>query len=131
MRHSAEMTGATVIDRVSVLVTHLSSIIADNAARLLSREDVRVLTEGVKQVNPSAIDDLVPGMLSLAELQRVLQGLLAERIPINDLGAHLRGPDPPRQGLDRPRGPRRGGPRGPRPRPHRAATSTAPCCASS
>jgi len=85
MRHSAEMTGATVIDRVSVLVTHLSSIIADNAARLLSREDVRVLTEGVKQVNASAVDDLVPGMLSLAELQRVLQGLLAERIPINDL----------------------------------------------
>jgi flagellar biosynthesis protein FlhA len=86
MRHSAEMTGATVIDRVSVLVTHLSSIIGDNAARLLSREDVRVLTEGLKQVNASAIDDLVPGMLSLAELQRVLQGLLAERVPINDLG---------------------------------------------
>ncbi|MBP1239995.1 flagellar biosynthesis protein FlhA [Frigoribacterium sp. PvP120] len=85
MRHSAEMTGATVIDRVSVLVTHLSSIIGDNAARLLSREDVRVLTEGVKQVNAAAVDDLVPSMLSLAELQRVLQGLLAERIPINDL----------------------------------------------
>ena len=86
MRHSAEMTGATVIDRVSVLVTHLSSIIADEAARLLSREDVRVLTEGVKQVNAAAVDDLVPSMLSLAELQRVLQGLLAERVPINDLG---------------------------------------------
>ncbi|ROS50388.1 flagellar biosynthesis protein FlhA [Frigoribacterium sp. PhB24] len=85
MRHSAEMTGATVIDRVSVLVTHLSSIIADNAARLLTREDVRVLTEGVKQVNAPAVDDLVPSMLSLAELQRVLQGLLSERIPINDL----------------------------------------------
>jgi len=86
LRHSAELTGATVIDRVSVLVTHLSSVIGNNAARLLSREDVRVLTEGVKQVNPSAIEDLVPGMLSLAELQRVLQGLLSEQIPINDLG---------------------------------------------
>jgi flagellar biosynthesis protein FlhA len=86
LRHSAELTGATVIDRVSVLVTHLSSVIGNNAARLLSREDVRVLTEGVKAVNPSAIEDLVPGMLSLAELQRVLQGLLAEQIPINDLG---------------------------------------------
>ncbi|WP_227497164.1 flagellar biosynthesis protein FlhA [Planctomonas psychrotolerans] len=86
MRHSAEMTGATVIDRVSVLVTHLSSIITSNAARLLSREDVRVLVEGVKQVNPSAVDELVPAMLSLAELQRVLQGLLSEQIPINDLG---------------------------------------------
>lgn len=85
MRHSAEMTGATVIDRVSVVVTHLSSIITTNAARLLTREDVRVLTDGVKQVNPSAVDDLIPGLLSLAEVQRVLQGLLVEQIPINDL----------------------------------------------
>lgn len=86
MRHSAEMTGATVIDRVSVLVTHLSSIITDNAARLLSREDVRVLVEGVKTVNAPAVDELIPSMLSMAELQRVLQGLLQEQIPINDLG---------------------------------------------
>ena len=85
MRHSAEMTGATVIDRVSVVVTHLSSIITTNAARLLTREDVRVLTDGVKQVNPAAVDDLIPGLLSLAEVQRVLQGLLVEQIPINDL----------------------------------------------
>ncbi|MCX7522398.1 flagellar biosynthesis protein FlhA [Microbacterium sp. STN6] len=86
LRHGAEMAGATVIDRVSVLVTHLSSIVSTNAARLLSREDVRVLTEGVKQVNPSAVDELVPNVMSLAEVQRVLQGLLAEQIPINDLG---------------------------------------------
>ncbi|MGA1813429.1 MULTISPECIES: flagellar biosynthesis protein FlhA [unclassified Frondihabitans] len=86
MRHSAEMTGATVIDRVSVLVTHLSSMISDNAARLLSREDVRVLVEGVKTVNAPAVDELIPSMLSMAELQRVLQGLLQEQIPINDLG---------------------------------------------
>ena len=85
MRHSAEMTGATVIDRVSVLITHLSSIITGNAARLLTREDVRVLTDGVRLVNPSAVEDLIPGLLSLAEVQRVLQGLLAEQIPINDL----------------------------------------------
>jgi flagellar biosynthesis protein FlhA len=86
LRHAAEMTGATVIDRVSVLVTHLQAVIGDNAARLLTREDVKVLTEGVKQVNPAAVEELVPGMLSLAEVQRVLQGLLVERVPINDLG---------------------------------------------
>ena len=85
MRHNAEMTGATVIDRVSVLVTHLSSIVAANAARLLSREDVRVLTEGVRKQSPSAVDELTPALLSLAELQRVLQGLLDEQVPINDL----------------------------------------------
>ncbi|MDQ0822666.1 flagellar biosynthesis protein FlhA [Arthrobacter sp. V4I6] len=85
MRHNAEMTGATVIDRVSVLVTHLSSIVTANASRLLSREDVRVLTEGVRKQSPSAVDELTPSLLSLAELQRVLQGLLDEQVPINDL----------------------------------------------
>lgn len=85
MRHNAEMTGSTVIDRVSVLVTHLSSIVSSNAARLLSREDVRVLTEGVRKQSPAAVDELTPALLSLAEVQRVLQGLLDEQVPINDL----------------------------------------------
>jgi flagellar biosynthesis protein FlhA len=85
MRHSAEMAGATVVDRVSVLVTHLSSVVTANAARLLSREDVRVLTEGVKEHSPSTVEELIPALLSLGEVQRVLQGLLAEQVPINDL----------------------------------------------
>lgn len=85
LRHSAELTGATIIDRVSVVVTHLSSLVSAHAARLLSREDVRILTEGVKQTNPSAVDELIPSLMSLAEVQRVLQGLLAEGVPINDL----------------------------------------------
>jgi flagellar biosynthesis protein FlhA len=85
MRHSAEMTGATVIDRVSVLVTHLSSIVTANAARLLSREDVRVLTEGVRATSPAAVEELTPALLTLGELHRVLQGLLSEQVPINDL----------------------------------------------
>ena len=85
LRHSAEMAGATVIDRVSVVVTHLSSVVSANAARLLTREDVRVLTDGVRRSNPAAVDELTPALLSLAEIQRVLQGLLAERVPINDL----------------------------------------------
>ena len=86
MRFAAEMTGATVVDRVSVLITHLSSVIAENANRLLSREDVRVLTEGVKQVNPAVVDELVPNLLTLGEVQRVLQRLLSEQVPIRDLG---------------------------------------------
>jgi flagellar biosynthesis protein FlhA len=85
LRHSAETTGATLIDRVSVLVTHLSSIVTTHAARLLSREDVRVLTEGVRSLSPAAVDELTPPLLSLAEIHRVLQGLLAEQVPINDL----------------------------------------------
>lgn len=86
LRSAAEMVGATVVDRVSVLITHLGAIIESNAGRLLSREDVRVLTEGVKSVNPSVVDELVPGLLSLGEVQRVLQGLLAEQVPVRDLG---------------------------------------------
>ena len=85
LRHSAEMTGATLVDRVSVLVTHLSSIVGAHASRLLSREDVRVLTEGVRGVSPATVDELTPALLSLAEVHRVLQGLLAEQVPINDL----------------------------------------------
>ncbi|MFD1721191.1 flagellar biosynthesis protein FlhA [Amnibacterium endophyticum] len=85
LRHSAEITGATVIDRGSVLVTHLSAVITDHAGRLLSREDVRVLTEGVKRVSPAVVEELIPGLMTLAEVHRVLQGLLAEKVPINDL----------------------------------------------
>jgi flagellar biosynthesis protein FlhA len=85
MRHSAELAGATVIDRASVIVTHLSDIVQAGAARLLSREDVRQLTDGLRQVSPAAVEELTPSLLSLAEIQRVLTGLLAERVPINDL----------------------------------------------
>ncbi|HEY0249485.1 MAG TPA: flagellar biosynthesis protein FlhA [Gryllotalpicola sp.] len=84
-RHAAELGGATVVDRVSVVVTHLSSIITANAARLLTREDVRVLTDAVRATSPSAVDELIPSPLSLAEVQRVLQALLAEQVAINDL----------------------------------------------
>lgn len=85
LRHNAEMTGATTIDRVSVIVTHLSSIVQAQAARLLTREDVRLLTDSVRELNPSAVEELTPALISLAEVQRVLQGLLAEQVPINDL----------------------------------------------
>ncbi len=85
LRHSAELAGATVIDRASVIITHLSSVIQLHAARLLSREDVRQLTDGLRQVSPAAVEELTPALLSLAEIQRVLQGLLAERVAINDL----------------------------------------------
>ena len=85
MRHSAELAGATVIDRASVIITHLSSVIQTHAARLLSREDVRQLTDALRQVSPAAVEELTPALLSLAEIQRVLQGLLAERVAMNDL----------------------------------------------
>ncbi|MFT0847550.1 flagellar biosynthesis protein FlhA [Actinomycetaceae bacterium L2_0104] len=83
--HSAELTGATVVDRVSVLITHLSSVVSSHAAALLSREDVRMRNESLKETSPSLVEELVPGVLGLGDVQRVLQGLLAEQVPVRDL----------------------------------------------
>ncbi|MFV0632948.1 flagellar biosynthesis protein FlhA [Demequina sp.] len=90
-RAQAELAGATVVDRVSVLVTHLGAIVSAHAPRLLSREDVRVLVDGLKQVSPAVVDELMPSLLSLGEVQRVLQGLLAERVSIRDLARIFEG----------------------------------------
>ncbi len=85
LRHQAELSGATVVDRASVLVTHLAEVIRTHASRLLSREDVRGLVDAVKAEHPAVVDELVPGALSLGEVQRVLQCLLDEGVAIRDL----------------------------------------------
>ncbi len=86
LRHQAEMTGATVVDRASVLITHLSEIVRANASRLLSREDVRTLTDSLKSTDPAVVEELVPALLTLGEVQRVLAALLDEGVPVRDLG---------------------------------------------
>ncbi|MDQ4213215.1 flagellar biosynthesis protein FlhA [Microbacterium capsulatum] len=86
MSHAADMAGATVIDRASVIVTHLSDLVQAQAHRLLSLEDVRRLTEHLRQTDPGVVEELTPAVLPLAAIQQVLAGLLAERVPINDLG---------------------------------------------
>jgi flagellar biosynthesis protein FlhA len=85
LRHQAEVHGATVVDRASVLTTHLAEVVRTNAAQLLGREDVRSLSEMVKRTHPSVVEELTPALLSLGEVQRVLQALLAEQVPIRDL----------------------------------------------
>ncbi len=85
LRHQAEVAGATVVDRASVLTTHLAEVVRVNAAQLLGREDVRGLTEMVKRTHPSVVEELTPALLSLGEVQRVLQALLTEQVPIRDL----------------------------------------------
>jgi flagellar biosynthesis protein FlhA len=85
MSHAADLAGATVIDRASVIITHLSDVVQSQADRLLSLEDVRLMTEHLKQSSPTTVEELTPAVLSLAAIQRVLAGLLAERVPINDL----------------------------------------------
>ena len=85
MRHQADMSGATVVDRASVVITHLAEVVRANASRLLGREDVRALTEVVKRTHPVVVEELTPALLSLGQIQRVLQGLLDEDVPIRDL----------------------------------------------
>ncbi|MDP9431338.1 MAG: flagellar biosynthesis protein FlhA [Actinomycetota bacterium] len=85
LRQQAELAGATVVDRASVITTHLSEVVRSCAGRLLGREDVKMLTDMVKATHPVVIEELTPALLSLGEIQRTLQGLLDEDVAIRDL----------------------------------------------
>ena len=84
-REEAELAGLTVVDAATVLVTHLTEFIKRHAADLLGRQEVRELLDAVKEKNPAAVEEVVPELLSLGEVQKVLQNLLAERVSIRDL----------------------------------------------
>jgi flagellar biosynthesis protein FlhA len=84
-RSVAEKRGYTVVEPTAVLATHLTEIIKSNAGELLSRQEISKLIENVKQDNQALIDELIPNLLSLGQIQHVVQNILAERIPIKDL----------------------------------------------
>jgi flagellar biosynthesis protein FlhA len=83
----AEALGYTVVDGESVIVTHLTETIRKHAAQLLTRQDVRQLLDQLKEINEAVVTEVVPEVLSLGEIQRVLQALLSEGVSIRDLGA--------------------------------------------
>ncbi len=85
-RAEAEALGYTVVDAESVIVTHLTETIRSHAAELLTRQDVRALLDKLKETNAAVVEEVVPETLSLGEIQRVLQLLLSEGVPIRDLG---------------------------------------------
>jgi len=85
LRQQAELAGATVVDRASVITTHLAEVVRNHAARLLSREDVKTLTDLIRRSDPVVVEALTPALLQLGDVQRVLQGLLDEQVPIRDL----------------------------------------------
>jgi flagellar biosynthesis protein FlhA len=80
----ARSRGYTVVDDVSVMGTHLSEVVRRHAHELFSRQDTKNFCDRVAQSNPKVVEDLVPKMLSLSVIQRVLQNLLRERVPIRD-----------------------------------------------
>jgi flagellar biosynthesis protein FlhA len=85
LRGQAELLGATVVDRSSVIITHLSEIVRTHASRLLGREEVAALTQSLKRSHPVVVEDLTPAILSLGEIQRVLHALLDEGVSVRDL----------------------------------------------
>jgi flagellar biosynthesis protein FlhA len=85
-RSEAEALGWTVVDAESVIVTHLTETIRAHAHELLTRQETRDLLDQLKQRNAAVVEEVVPEVLTLGELQRVLQALLREGVSIRDLG---------------------------------------------
>jgi flagellar biosynthesis protein FlhA len=86
-RAEAEALGWTVVDPESVVVTHLTETIRVHASELLTRQETRQLLDQLKEVNAAVVDEVVPDVLSVGEIQRVLQALLREGVSVRDLGA--------------------------------------------
>ncbi|VXC55785.1 putative flagellar export pore protein [Burkholderia sp. 8Y] len=85
MREQAQVYGYTVVDASTVVATHLNHLVVTHAAELLGRQEVQALLERIGKDTPSLTDDLVPKTLSLTTLQKVLQNLLDESVPIRDM----------------------------------------------
>src|SRR3954468_21272007 len=83
----AEALGFTVVDGESVIVTHLTETIRAHAADLLTRQETRQLLDRLKEVNAAVVEEVVPDVLIVGEIQRVLQALLHEGVSIRDLGS--------------------------------------------
>jgi len=81
----AKALGYSTIDPLTVLITHVTEIVRANMTTLLSRTDVVALLEGVRGRSPGLVEELVPNMMSVSDVQAVLQGLLAEQVPIRNI----------------------------------------------
>ena len=84
-REQAELNGYTVVDAVSVLATHLTEVIKSHAAEILGRQETQNLIDNLKKVNETLVKEVVPDLVTVGEVQKVLQNLLAERISIRDM----------------------------------------------
>jgi len=82
---SAEQMGITIVEAPAVITTHLHEVLRKNAHRLLDRQEVKKLIDKVEEEAPALIDELMPDLLTLGQIQKVLKRLLRERVPIRDL----------------------------------------------
>lgn len=81
----AELAGYTLIDPTSVIITHLSEVVKEHLHELLNRQEVNNLLETLKKTNASIVEDTIPAIISVGELQKVLSNLLREQVPIRDM----------------------------------------------
>jgi flagellar biosynthesis protein FlhA len=88
-RERAESLGYTVVDAASVLATHLAETIRRHAHEILGRPETNQLLEGLKKDQPGLVEELVPALISMGDVEKVLQGLLRERVPVRDLSTIL------------------------------------------
>jgi flagellar biosynthesis protein FlhA len=88
-RERAESLGYTVVDAASVLATHLAETIRRHAHEILGRPETNQLLDGLKRDQPGLVEELVPNLVTLGDVEKVLQGLLHERVPVRDLSTIL------------------------------------------
>ncbi|MCL2167255.1 MAG: flagellar biosynthesis protein FlhA, partial [Clostridiales bacterium] len=81
----AEMAGYTLIDPTSVIITHLSEIIRNHAHELLTRQEVKKMLDNLRKRNEIIVEDTIPAVLTMTELQKILRNLLKEGVPVSDL----------------------------------------------
>jgi flagellar biosynthesis protein FlhA len=86
MKDTAEAKGMTAVDCTSVITTHLAEQSKIHASRMLTRQNVSAMVDRLKESQPSVVEELMPGKMSIGGVHRVLAGLLKERAPIRDLG---------------------------------------------
>ncbi|QQY80720.1 flagellar biosynthesis protein FlhA [Keratinibaculum paraultunense] len=84
-REKAEIFGYTVVDPPSVIATHLTEVIKERAHELIGRQDVKLLIDNVKEEYPAVVEEVVPKLLTIGEVQKVLSNLLREQISIRDM----------------------------------------------
>lgn len=89
MRDRAEMLGYTPIEPAAVVATHLKEVVRRHADELLTRDSTKHLIDELKKTSPAVVDELIPGLMKLADVQQVLQMLLREEVPVRQLGVIL------------------------------------------
>lgn len=84
-REEAEIKGLTVVDPTTVMVTHLTETIKSHSYELLGRQEVKLIIDNIKEKYSAVVEELIPDLMTIGEIQKILQNLLREKVPIKDI----------------------------------------------